>query len=276
MPFSPPAGTQLVEALGAGTVFDVAVVSEAGATLICKRLTPRAVRSPAGRAAIVREAKVLALARHPALPALVRVGTDAHGPFLLETRAEGVSFRELVDGWRFRGGRVPRLLVAHLARSAFEALAEIHELADEAGPLGIVHGDLGPDHLLIGPLGQVRLVDLGAARWRGMEPDLDTGDRGTLPFVAPEVARGETPPAAAGDVYALAATVLFLASGVPLVHAREQAAMLVEIGERGLRAELIGAAALGEPQRAALLAALALDPAARPASARALLAAFDA
>ena len=74
MPFSPPAGTQLVEALGAGTVFDVAVVSEAGATLICKRLTPRAVRSPAGRAAIVREAKVLALARHPALPALVGGG----------------------------------------------------------------------------------------------------------------------------------------------------------------------------------------------------------
>ena len=213
-------------------------------------------------------------------PAAARGGgggpAAAHGPFLLETRAEGVSFRELVDGWRFRGGRVPRLLVAHLARSAFEALAEIHELADEAGPLGIVHGDLGPDHLLIGPLGQVRLVDLGAARWRGMEPDLDTGDRGTLPFVAPEVARGETPPAAAGDVYALAATVLFLASGVPLVHAREQAAMLVEIGERGLRAELIGAAALGEPQRAALRAALALDPAARPASARALLAAFDA
>src|SRR6187200_1515075 len=104
MPFAAPAGTEIVEALGSGTVFDVALVTEGGTTLICKRLTPRALRAPAGRAAMVREAKVLAVAKHPALPALVRVGNDGHGPFLLETRADGVSLREIVDGWRYRGG----------------------------------------------------------------------------------------------------------------------------------------------------------------------------
>ncbi|HVY47425.1 MAG TPA: protein kinase, partial [Minicystis sp.] len=82
MPFAPPEGTALVEHLGSGTVFDVAVVRDAGARLVCKRLTRRARDEAAGRAAMVREARLLAVARHPALPTLVRVGADAHGPFV--------------------------------------------------------------------------------------------------------------------------------------------------------------------------------------------------
>ena len=65
MAFQPPAGTELVEALGTGTVFSVALVREGAATLMCKRLASRFLREPAGRAAILREAKVLALGSAP-------------------------------------------------------------------------------------------------------------------------------------------------------------------------------------------------------------------
>ena len=279
MPFVPPAGTELVAYLGAGTAFEVAVVRERGeaqATFVCKRLTPRARSAQAGRATLVREAKVLALARHPALPSLVRVGSDGHGPFLLETRVEGVSLRQLVDGWRLRGGGVPALLVAHIALQAIETLREIHALEDAEGPLGVVHGDLGPDHLMLGPLGQLGVVDLGAARWRGMDPSLIHPDRGTLPFVAPEVARGDEPPSAAADVYALAATLLFVATGAPLASSRDPAAMLLEIGERGVRLdELPRAAAFTPEQRGALAAALVFERDARVRTAVALLEAFS-
>jgi serine/threonine protein kinase len=273
--YAAPDGTTLVATLGGGSVFDVALVRDGARDVVCKRLAPRAAREPAGRAALVREAKALALAQHPALPALIRVGADARGPFLIETHVAGTSARGLVEAWRARGEAVPPRLVAHLAAASAAALAELHALADAAGPIAFSHGDLGPDHLILGPIGEVRFVDLGAARFRGMEASLESGDRGTLPFVAPEVARGEASPSAATDVYALAATLLFLASGEPLTTAREASAMLLEIGERGVRRELLGrAAGLDDAARDALSRALAPDPADRSASARDLAAAL--
>ena len=107
-----------------------------------------------------------------------RARSDAHGPFLIETRVEGVSMRALADGWRSRGG-VPAALLDHVCRGAIELVADLHELRDEAGPLGIVHGDIGPAHLYLGPIGQIGLIDFGAARFRGMSESLATADRGT-------------------------------------------------------------------------------------------------
>ena len=286
MPFPAPEGVEILQRLGTGTVFDVALVRDRragrafeGRPVVCKRLSSRALREPAGRAALVREAEALALARHPAVPALIRVGADAHGPFVVEAQVEGVSLRGVVEAWRARGRRPPGSLVGHVVRAAVEALAEIQELgrADGGGALGLVHGDLAPDHVVLGPSGEIGLVDFGAARFRGMDPALETGDRGTLPFVAPEVARGESPPAAPGDVYALAAALTWFATGEPLTRARDEAAILVEIGEAGVRLEALGAAdGLSPGQRAALARALARDPADRPESARALLLALDA
>lgn len=269
MAYAAPEGTTLVATLGGGSVFDVALVHDGARDVVCKRLSPRTAREPAARAAMVREARALTLAKHAALPALIRVGADARGPFLIETHVAGVSVRGLVEGWRARGEAVPPRLVTHVAAAAAIALAELHALRDEAGPIALSHGDIGPDHVILGPLGEVRFVDLGAARFRGMEPSLETGDRGTLPFVAPEVARGEAAPSAATDVYALAATLLFLAAGEPLTAAREAGAMLLEVGEGGVRRSLLGrAVGLDGAARDALHRALSPDPGRRAASAR--------
>lgn len=249
----------------------MAMVRRAGVTLVCKRLTPRVREEAAGKAAMVREAQLLSLSRHPALPSLEGVGTDTDGPFVLETWTEGASIRALVEGWRLRGLVVPPRLVAHLAHAAATALAELHALADAEGPLAIVHGDLGPDHVVMSPLGEARFVDFGAARYRGMLPSLSFGDRGTLPFVAPEVARGEVTPSQASDVYALAATLLFLATSMPLFEPMAEGALLLAIGERGLPRDRCEEAAGIPPRgRAALREALALDPAARLKTAQAL------
>jgi serine/threonine protein kinase len=277
MRFAAPEGTELVDALPSGSIFQVALVRERGVVAVCKRLLPRVREEPAARAAMVREATVLARARHPSLPLLLRVGSDTHGHFLIEGHVEGASVRGLVAGWEARSRGVPARLVAHVAVAAAEALAEVHELAGANGPLGFSHGDLGPDHVVVTPIGGVAFVDFGAARWAGMDPALATEDRGTLPFAAPEVARGEVAPGQAGDVYALAATILFLASGgaAPAVG-RDQAALLLSIGERGIPPELCDRAdGLGERARDALRQALSLDAARRPPSARAFLAALQ-
>ncbi|AKT38446.1 protein kinase domain-containing protein [Chondromyces crocatus] len=272
-----PEGTALFEHLGAGSVFDVALVQHGGRLLVCKRLNSRALREPAGRAALVREARVLSLVRHPALPELTRVGSDGHGPFILQTRQPGVSIRSVLEGWQARGRRPPRALVNHVVRTALEVLAEIQALCrvDGGGPLGLIHGDITPDHVLLGPIGDVRFVDLGAARFEGMPADLATDDRGTLPFVAPEVARGESAPTQAADLYSLAAALAWFTTGEALTRAREEAAALAEIGEHGLLLDpLKDDTTLAAGARDVLLRALARDPDERPC-ARALLDALD-
>lgn len=259
--------------IGAGAAFEVRLFREHGRDLVEKRLSSRMRREPEARAALVREAHVLSAIKHPSVPEVVRVGSDDRGPFVVETYLAGASVRRLTEAW---SQRVPRRLVAHVAHRAFRVLAELSDLAGPDGRLDLVHGDIGPDHVLVDATGDVRLVDFGAARITGLAPSLLGEGRGTLPFVAPEVARGEAPPSAAADVYALAATVLFLATGQPLCDAQGEAAMLFEVGTRGVRAELFGAAAAFRPsERDVLRRALAVDPSARVTSAAEVAEALD-
>ena len=264
------------EMLGAGSLFDVRRVTIHGEDAVEKRILPRFRKEPEARAALVREAQVLSAALHPALPHLLGVGVDDKGPYLRETFVAGVSIRRIVDSWSGRGGTPPRL-AGHVAREAFEVLADLHDLAGPSGPLRFVHGDIGPDHVLLGPSGEIRFLDFGASRIAGLATSLLGEGRGTLPFVAPEVARGEAPPDQAADVYALAATVLYLATGGPLCDARDEAAMLFEVGTRGVKTALLeGAVAFRPGEKAALAAALATDRAARVREAREVQRAFDA
>lgn len=77
---------------------------------------------------------------------------------------------------------------------------------------GILHLDLKPVNILVGPTGEVTLIDFGIAanvESAGMEADALAG---TLPYLPPERAMGE-PPAATDDVYGLGVTLFELADG---------------------------------------------------------------
>lgn len=276
MTFAAPEGTQFIRLLGGGSVFQVALVRAREREIVCKRLTPHALETREGRAAMVREAKLLSMVNHPALPQLVRVGNDAYGPFFLETYVLGMSLHGLVHAWSTLGKPVPRSLVRHIFITALQTLADVHELADDRGPLGIVHGDISPDHVVFGPVGDVRFVDLGGARFRGLEPDVDTDDRGTVPYAAPEIVRGEEKPGQTSDMYALCATLLWFATGEELCVASTDAAKLAEVAQHGVRRELVDRMGALEPhERACFRAALDPDPTRRPTSVRQILHAFD-
>lgn len=272
-PCPAPSGTRALGLLGTGSVCVVARVERAGEQLACKRLLPQHRDAPAARRALVREARALELARHRGLPALREVGADHAGPYLLETVIEGVSLREVKARW---GGHVPARLALHLAREVAALVDALHHLADDAGPIELVHGDLGPDNLWVAPHGRVDVLDLGAARVRGLGVDLETGDRGTPPYAAPELARGAMPSSQATDVYAAAATVawLLVEGDAPLAPPVSDAALLGRIGEHGIDPARL--APLPAPLRGVLAALLAFEPAARVHDLGPLLAALDA
>src|SRR5258705_7820667 len=72
---------------------------------------------------------------------------------------------------------------------------------------GVVHRDVKPENILVGPGAEAKLVDFGIARIAGERTLTATGAvLGTLAYMAPEQADGLRPGPSA-DVYSLALTL---------------------------------------------------------------------
>ena len=252
--FAPLAGLTFEKLLGRGSSFEVALVrAPSGEPLVAKRLLPGLVGNPDARRALDREAAVLEALHHPALPRLVASGTDEVGRYVLEAFIEGSSLADRA---------LPDATLGHAAASL---MAELQTLSDERGPFDFVHGDLHPAHF-VRTTGAARaaaplaLVDFGASTLRGAPP---SAGRGTMPFAAPELCRGETVPTQATDRYVLAVVLArILSGGAQLWRASNEPGLLLEIGERGH--DLSALSVLPVRVRSALEAHLAFDPEQRP------------
>jgi len=239
------------------------VSNEANRELICKRTAPQA-RGAYGDAALDRERSILLAVRSPHVVELVSYGSDARGGFLLEARAKGSSVRHAMGE---TGTPLDAATWLALARSSAEALFALHSMCDAQGALRFVHGDLSPDNVFFDPPAITTFIDFSSATFREGPSLVFADDRGTLPYVAPEIARGEARPSQATDVYALAATLLAAAIGSAITDATTAAARLGEVGTRGVRIERLARRRdLPEKARAALARALSFDPASRLAS----------
>jgi len=208
---------------------------------VCKRLSERTASEPWMRARLLAEGELLARLQARATPRLVASGEDAHGPWLVLERAAG-------EPLAARIGAVDAAWVALAASAAFGALAQVHAA-------GVVHGDLSPDNVMLSAdARQATLLDFGLASWPGA-PAMPAGPfRGTLLYAPPEVARGESPDARS-DAFALAASLLHVASGEPPRSAETQAAMLLSAGEEPIDPWARRAAAALPPALAAALVA---------------------
>jgi transcriptional regulator with GAF, ATPase, and Fis domain len=121
-------------------------------------------RDEQGRAALAREAAHAALAASPRLPELVEVGwarIDAGTAFQVDAQPGARAFIALrwVDGAPPAAGASDddrRRLALCIARDVGEALSELHAL-------GLAHGDVTPQNLVVDRRGRVHLLDLGLA-----------------------------------------------------------------------------------------------------------------
>ncbi|MCO4747046.1 MAG: serine/threonine protein kinase [Proteobacteria bacterium] len=152
--------------------------------------------NPAARAALIREAKVLARLDHPGVVPVHFLTPDATGrPQLVMEKVDGLRWSELIrDPDLLRSlGRSEDHLEEHLRilRRVCEALHYAHER-------GILHRDLKPDNVMVGRHGQVWLMDWGMAV--AIASPADTWLRpahrirqvaGTPGYLAPEMALGQ-------------------------------------------------------------------------------------
>jgi serine/threonine protein kinase len=194
-----------------GAVYEV-VRNTDGETFALKVITGRVSRTDAVRFA--REAEIGARVRHPNLVSIVDVGIAESGaPFLVMELSRGGSLEEC----RGRFGDVT--WAVPLLRQIARGLAALHDV-------GIVHRDLKPANVLLSdgtasPL--ARISDFGISRF---DEAVDAGARtaaaatatgsilGTPLYMAPEMARGGSPVAAA-DVYAFGIVAYEMLTGRP-------------------------------------------------------------
>jgi WD40 repeat protein/tRNA A-37 threonylcarbamoyl transferase component Bud32 len=165
-------------------------------------LKVRPVRGDASRTLLLSEARMLlSLSPHPGLP-LVREDFFVDGRYVIAMDwIEGRDLDALLAA-EGRPGLDPALAIGYLEQAA-EALEHLHTHDPP-----VVHGDVKPANLILTSSGRVVLVDFGLSS----SPTDDPRRAGTAGFVAPEVAAGERPTAAA-DIYSLAATAVALLTG---------------------------------------------------------------
>jgi len=196
---------ELIERLGGG---GMATVWMAEDTRLGRRVAVKVISDAlAAQAPYVerfrREARIAAGLSHPNLVKVYDFGSDGERPFLVMEYIEGAV---LGQGSAERPAARAQVDSETLARELIDALGHIHAA-------GIVHRDVKPANVLVGPDARPRLTDFGIAQaddWTGLT---ETGQViGTLKYLAPEVARGQ-PATPRSDLYSLGVLMSEVAAG---------------------------------------------------------------
>jgi serine/threonine-protein kinase len=145
------------------------------------------------------EAAALARVKHPLVVRFLDFGFDPRWPYLVTEFFEGRPLGELLRS----GGALP----------AEWALFLISQMADALGAVwraGLVHRDIKPDNILVGPNGNAKLIDFGLAKAEALEATRErTGPElaGTAAYLAPEQAKDASVVDHRADIYSLGVTL---------------------------------------------------------------------
>lgn len=211
-----------------------------------------------------REAQVTASLAHPNIVTVHDFGVEGETGYLV---MELLSDPTLADLLRERGTlTVPQ--AADVARQVAEALAAAHAR-------GVVHRDVKPSNIVVGPTGRVRVLDFGITRIvdEATSTQLTAAQEvvGSPDYMSPEHARGEAVDARS-DLYALGCVAYQMVAGEPPLNgATPMATLLRQVNDEPTPLTEV---APGTPAWYSDLvdALLAKDPADRPADASAVVA----
>ena len=208
---------RLLEELGHGGMGTVYLAEDAvlGRRVALKVIATAAAR-PGAAERMWNEARVLASLEHPGIVPVHDAGALPDGRiFYAMKRVDGKRLDELAPGMPLS--------------ERLRAFQRICEAVAFAHARGLVHRDLKPENVMVGPFGEVLVMDWGVAKAlegpavipapdgvaRPLPAATDAGAVvGTLAYMAPEQAAGAADRVGKpADVYALGAILYFLLSG---------------------------------------------------------------
>ena len=149
------------------------------------------------------EARTVARLVHPHIVRVLEFGVEDTTPFLVVDYAPNGTLRKRHP----KGVPLPLPIVISYILQVADALQYVHDH-------GIIHRDVKPDNMLLGPYNEILLSDFGIAI--GYDPSSQTTQdmAGAPGYMAPEQTRGK--PSFASDQYALGIVVYeWLTGDVP-------------------------------------------------------------
>lgn len=227
-----------------------------------KVVNPRLISAAEARRRFEREIRILGSLHHPGIVMATDAGRIGDAAYLVMELIDGIDLQRLVTG----GGPLSIDEACEVGRQIAEALAAAHQA-------GAIHRDVKPSNAMLDRQGRVKLLDFGLAHVVPLSADQDTSLGrllGTLNYMAPEQADGESEIDTRSDLFGLGGNLFFLLTGRPPTGSDERKTLLEQL--RNL--------AVCDPPRVASLRAdvpaeldeliaalLARDPANRPNSA---------
>ncbi len=199
--------------LGSGGMGDVykALDTKLGRSVALKVLPAATTADPTARRRLLEEARAAAALTHPHIVTIYSVDTSDGADFIVMEHVEGKSLKEQLEEGPLE---VPGLL--RLGIEVADALAAAHAI-------GLIHRDIKPANILLTPQGAAKVLDFGIAKRMATASTETIGQTatnvtgagmvvGTVAYMAPEQARGETLDGRA-DLFALGATLYEAATG---------------------------------------------------------------
>src|ERR1700736_4542325 len=166
---------------------------------------------PSVREKVLQEARTISALNHPNICTIYEVGEVEGRPYLAMEYIEGPPLTHEV----ISGGMAREVLVRYGIQLA-DALAHAHER-------GIVHRDLKSGNVIVTPSGRLKVLDFGLSRRVEEKASEDTTQfdqswdqqhsiTGTLPYLAPELLKGQEADARS-DIWALGVLLYEMAAG---------------------------------------------------------------
>ncbi len=218
---------ELLERLGAGGMGEVYMAEHRimGRTVALKVMAAELTADPAAADRFRREVRAAAKLAHPNIVTAHDADEAGGRHFLVMEYVDGMSLDRLVR----QRGPLPVASACQLIRQAALGLQHAHDR-------GMVHRDVKPQNLMLSRGGQVKVLDLGLAKFvqeaelpplsagssadaaaAGLDPNLTSASQfmGTPDYLSPEQARNSARVDARADVYSLGCTLYFLLTGRP-------------------------------------------------------------
>ncbi|HSQ62009.1 MAG TPA: serine/threonine-protein kinase [Polyangiaceae bacterium] len=153
------------------------------------------------------EARIASGITHPNVAQILDLGEEGDVLYLAMEWVDGDSLSKLL---RASAQPLPVGIACRILADTCAGLHAAHELRDRSGALlGVVHGDVSPQNILVSARGEAKLIDFGVAG--GANAGLF---KGKILYMAPEQALGE-PADRRADVWSIGAVLYHALAGAP-------------------------------------------------------------
>ena len=147
------------------------------------------------------ESQAIAMLSHTNIIAVYDVSHSGSAEYIVMELVDGITLKQYLD----KRGALKWKEALHFARQIAKALSHAHER-------GIVHRDIKPQNIMLLRDGTIKVGDFGIAALENEMQENKGQAIGSIHYIAPEQARGESPDARS-DIYSLGVVMYEMLSG---------------------------------------------------------------